>query len=197
MSIETDILNELKKKETYVFCIKDMLKFGDYKSVAKAIERLTIKDDVKRLAQGIYYFPLVNKLFGIEYPPEIEDIAEALSRNNNWEIRETGATALYKLGLDNQIPSKYIYLSSGPYRTYTIGNRIIEFKNASQKNFVFSKKTSLVIQALKELGDKNITYTEIIKMSSFLNEEEKVTLLNEMMYAPVWMHQYIKDIGEN
>ena len=197
MSIETNILNELKKKGTYVFCIKDMLKFGDYKSVAKAIERLTIKDDVKRLAQGIYYFPLVNKLFGIEYPPEIEDIAEALSRNNNWEIRETGATALYKLGLDNQIPSKYIYLSSGPYRTYTIGNRIIEFKNASQKNFVFSKVTSLIVQAIKELGDKNTTYKEIIKMSSFLNEEEKVTLLNEIMYAPVWMHQYIKDIGEN
>ena len=197
MSIENRILNYLKEKETWVFCIKDMLIFGDYKSVAKSIERLTIKGDLKRIAQGIYYYPLINKLFNLEYPPEIEDIAEALSRNNNWKIRETGATALYKLGLDNQIPSKYIYLSSGPYRTYTIGNRIIEFKNASQKNFVFSKKTSLVIQTLKELGDKNITYQEIIKMSSFLNDEDKVKLLNEIMYAPVWMHQYIKDIGGN
>ena len=195
MSIETSILDYLKEIETWVFCIKDMLRFGDYKSVAKAIERLTIKGDIKRLTQGIYYYPLINKLFNLEYPPEIGDVAEALSRNNNWEIRETGSTALYKLGLDNQIPVKYVYLSSGPYRTYDIGNRIIEFKNASQKNFKFSKKTSLIIQALKELGNKNITYQEIIKMSSFLCDKEKKELLKEILYAPVWMHQYIKEIG--
>lgn len=195
MSLETKILNYLKEKETWVFCIKDMLIFGDYKSVAKAIERLTIKGNLRRITQGIYYYPLINKLFNLEYPPEIDDIADALSRNNNWEIRETGATALYKLGLDNQIPSKYIYLSSGPYRTYSIGNRIIEFKNASQKNFIFSKKTSLIIQAIKEIGKDKMTYQEIIKMSSFLNKEDKNILLNEMIYAPVWMHPFIKEIG--
>ena len=195
MSIENRILNYLKEKETWVFCIKDMLIFGDYKSVAKSIERLTIKGNLKRITQGIYYYPLINKLFNLEYPPEIEDIAEALSRNNNWEIRETGASALHKLGLDNQIPSKYIYLSSGPYRIYPIENRIIEFKNASQKNFIFSKKTSLIIQAIKEIGKDNMTYQVIIKMSSFLNKEEKNILLSEMIYAPVWMHQYIKEIG--
>ena len=188
MSIENEILNYLKHKKTWVFCIKDMLKFGNYKSVAKAIERLTIKGDIKRLAQGIYYYPLFNKLFNLEYPPEIQDIAEALSRNNNWEIRETGSTALYILGLDNQIPIKY--------RTYVIGNRTIEFKNSSQKNFVFSKKTSLIIQAIKSLGNEKITYQEIIKMSSFLSINEKTLLLKEMSYSPVWMHQYIKDIGE-
>lgn len=196
MSIENEILNYLKQKKTWVFCIKDMLKFGDYKSVAKAIERLTIKGDIKRLTQGIYYYPLFNKLFNLEYPPEIQDIAEALSRNNNWEIRETGSTALYILGLDNQIPIKYTYLSSGPYRTYIIGNRTIEFKKSSQKNFVFSKKTSLIIQAIKSLGNEKITYQEIRKMSSFLNNNEKTLLLKEMPYCPVWMHQYIKDIGE-
>ena len=172
-----------------------MLIFGDYKSVAKAIERLTIKGNLRRITQGIYYYPLINKLFNLEYPPEIDDIADALSRNNNWEIRETGATALYKLGLDNQIPSKYIYLSSGPYRTYSVGNRIIEFKNASQKNFIFSKKTSLIIQAIKEIEKDKMTYQEIIKMSSFLNKEDKNILLNEMIYAPVWMHPFIKEIG--
>lgn len=195
MSLETKILNYLKEKETWVFCIKDMLIFGDYKSVAKAIERLTIKGNLRRITQGIYYYPLINKLFNLEYPPEIDDIADALSRNNNWEIRETGATALYKLGLDNQIPSKYIYLSSGPYRTYSVGNRIIEFKNASQKNFIFSKKTSLIIQAIKEIEKDKMTYQEIIKMSSFLNKEDKNILLNEMIYAPVWMHPFIKEIG--
>ncbi len=196
MSIETKLLDYLKEKESWVFCIKDMLIFGDYKSVAKAIERLTTKGDIRRLAQGIYYYPLINKLFNLEYPPEINDVAEALSRNNNWKIRETGSAALYKLGLDTQIPLKIVYLSSGPYRTYHIGNRTIEFKNSSQKNFIFSRKTSLIIQAIKALGNKNITPQEIFKMSSFLNNDEKNQLLREMSYAPVWMHPYIKNIGE-
>ena len=195
MSIEAKILEYLQEKETWIFCIKEMLPFGDYKSVAKAIERLTIKGDIKRLMQGVYYYPLVNKTFHLEYPPEMEDVAEALGRNNNWEIRETGSTALYKLGLDNQIPLKYVYLSSGPYRTYSIGSHTIEFKNSAQKSFAFSRKTSLIVQAIKALGKSNISHQGIIKMSSFLNESEKHQLLNEMQYAPIWMHSYIKDIG--
>ena len=191
---KTNILNSLKNRHIRVFCIKDMLIYGNYKSVAKSIERLALNGDIKRLSQGIYYYPSINKTFNQEYPPEINDIAEAIGRNNNWEIRETGSIALYKLGLDNQIPVKFVYLSSGPYKTYFIGNRMIEFKNAAQKNFVFDKKTSLIIQALKTIGDKRITNYITNEMSSILNNKEKAILFDNIIYCPVWMHKYIKQI---
>ncbi|MCI5670013.1 MAG: DUF6088 family protein [Candidatus Enterosoma sp.] len=197
MSIENDILQFLKKGKTRVFCFKDLSDFGTYKSVAKAVERLTIKGYVRRVTQGIYYYPLINETFHVEYPPEMEAIAEALSRNNNWQIRETGSFALYKLGMNNQIPMKAVYLSSGPYRIYQIGMRTIEFKSSSRKNFAFSRKTSLVIQAMKTIGNgKIITEQDLMKISSFLSNEEKEKLCKEIFYAPAWMHTYIKRIGE-
>ena len=151
MSIEKEMLDFLANKESWVFCIKDVISFGDYKSVAKALERLTDKGDIQRLTQGIYYYPLISKLFSASFPPEIKDVAEAIARNNNWEIRETGNSALYFLGLDNQIPMTFTFLSSGPYRTYSIDNRIIEFKSSANKNFIFSRKISLIVQALKKI----------------------------------------------
>ena len=196
MSIENEILNYLRDKETWVFCIKDMLIFGEYKSVAKAIERLTIDNNIKRVIQGVYYYPLINKLFNVEYPPEIDDIAGAISRNNGWEIRETGSSVLRKFGLDNQISNSYVYLSSGPYRTYEIGNRIIKFRTAAQSNFKVSEKSSMIIQALKTLGEVNITGRELMKISNCLTIEEKKRIKIEMKYAPIWMHEYLSKIGE-
>ena len=182
-------------KESWVFCIKDVLSFGDYFSVAKALGRLTEKGNIQRLAQGIYYYPLINKLFNLSYPPEIKDVAEAIARNNNWDIRETGNSALYFLGLDNQIPMTFTFLSSGPYRTYTIDSRTIEFKNSSNKNFIFSRKISLIVQALKALGENNIGFNEIMKLSNFLSNKDKEELLNNIVFAPLWMQKYLKDIG--
>ena len=185
MSIEKEILDFLADKKSWVFCIKDVLSFGDYFSVAKALGRLTKKGNIQRLAQGIYYYPLINKLFNLSYPPEIKDVAEAIARNNNWDIRETGNSALYFLGLDNQIPMTFTFLSSGPYRTYTIDSRTIEFKNSSNKNFIFSRKISLIVQALKALGENNIGFNEIMKLSNFLSNKDKEELLNNIVFAPL------------
>lgn len=195
MSIEKEILDFLADKKSWVFCIKDVLSFGDYFSVAKALGRLTKKGNIQRLAQGIYYYPLINKLFNLSYPPEIKDVAEAIARNNNWDIRETGNSALYFLGLDNQIPMTFTFLSSGPYRTYTIDSRTIEFKNSSNKNFIFSRKISLIVQALKALGENNIGFNDIMKLSNFLSNKDKEELLNNIVFAPLWMQKYLKDIG--
>ena len=195
MSIEKEILDFLADKKSWVFCIKDVLSFGDYFSVAKALGRLTKKGNIQRLAQGIYYYPLINKLFNLSYPPEIKDVAEAIARNNNWDIRETGNSALYFLGLDNQIPMTFTFLSSGPYRKYTIDSRTIEFKNSSNKNFIFSRKISLIVQALKALGENNIGFNEIMKLSNFLSNKDKEELLNNIVFAPLWMQKYLKDIG--
>lgn len=196
MAIENEIISALKNRETWVFCISDMLSFGNYKAVAKAIERLTKDGTIKRLFYGVYYYPLLNHLLKREYPPQLEDIANALARNNNWEILETSSTALYKLGLDNQIPIKFIYLSSGPYKKYTVDNRTIEFKNASSSNFKFINNSGLVIQVLKALGDSNINDGILLKMSDKLNMHEKENLLENLMFAPVWMHKYLKVIGD-
>ena len=61
------------------------------------------------------------------------------------------------LGISTQIPSKYIYISSGPNRKYEYEENILFFKHATLKETnSFSYITNIVIQAFKELGKDNI-----------------------------------------
>ena len=58
-----------------------------------------------------------------------------------------------------------------------------------------SRKTSLIVQALKALGENNIGFNEIKKLSNFLSDNEKEELLKNVTFAPLWMQKYLKDIG--
>ena len=53
-------------------------------------------------------------------PPDIDQVAQALSRKFNWRIQPTGNAALNQLGLFPQVPGSWVYLSDGPDREYEI-----------------------------------------------------------------------------
>ena len=53
-------------------------------------------------------------------------MAKAIARNYNWTIAPTGDAALNLLGISTQVPSKWEYVSSGPYKEYNIeGHRSV------------------------------------------------------------------------
>ena len=73
------------------------------------------------------------------------------------KIQPSGVTALNKLRLSTQVPTKYTYLTSGSGRVLTLGNRTIELKRSVPKNFVFQTVlAALLVQALRTLGQKNV-----------------------------------------
>lgn len=197
MTIDKDILNRLNEQNISVFTINDIIDLGSYDNLRKILERMTKSGTLRRLIRGVYEIPKYNKTFNMIAPPSIDDIAKALARNFNWDIYPSGNYALNILGISAQIPSKYIYISSGPNRKYEYEGNIIIFKHATLKETnSFSYITNIVIQAFKELGKDNIT-DEIIKLirQKFSNDEINL-ICEEAKKTTIWIYQNILRLKE-
>ncbi|WP_367397035.1 DUF6088 family protein [Segatella copri] len=113
-------------------------------------------------------------------------------------MQPSGVTALNKLGLSTQVPTKYTYLTSGSGRVLTLGNRTIELKRRFPKNFAFQTVlAALLVQALRTLGQKNVGNQELSTIRKLVNEEEhKDLFVQDLTLMPVWMRKLITDTIE-
>ena len=194
------ILSEIKKeiqnaKIGTVFVPIDFALITDKKTASVSLSRLEKEKIVLKIMRGIYYKAEYNNFLDEYVAPEADAVAHALSRNYGWTIVPCGDTALNRLGLSNQIPAAWVYVSDGPYKDYTYNQTTIKFKRTTNKEISkLSYKTALVVQALKALGNENINDSVITKLKNTLTEEEKKTMLTEAKAVTSWIFEYIKMI---
>ncbi|MBV3389343.1 DUF6088 family protein, partial [Segatella copri] len=164
------------------------------KVVSRALSVEEKKGNIVRLANGVYLRPK-NTRFGIVYP-SIDEMVMAIAQRDKVQIQPSGVTALNKLGLSTQVPTKYTYLTSGSGRVLTLGNRTIELKRSVPKNFAFQTVlAALLVQALRTLGQKNVGNHELSTIRKLVNEEEhKDLFVQDLTLMPVWMRKLITDI---
>ena len=99
-AIESKILNKTKKcGRGKLYSASDFAVYGSAVSVAKALERLTRKGGLVRIARGLYCYPKIDRKFGlgIQYPT-INEIAEKVARQSEARVVPTGMHALNVLG---------------------------------------------------------------------------------------------------
>jgi hypothetical protein len=187
----------LSEKPQKVFVISDFCDLMDYGTAKKSLLRLENNNKIQKIMRGVYYNPRYSQLIQEYEKPSVDEVAKAIARNFKWTIAPSGNTALNQLGLSTQVPAKWIYFSDGPYKTYKIGAQELEFKHRTNKEISgMSEKTILIIQALKELGERQITESVIRKLQQQLTDEEKATMLNETKQTTVWIFNVIKKIAQ-
>ena len=99
------------------------------------------------------------------------------------------------LGLSTQVPAKWCYISSGPYKKYEMGKVSIEFKHRADKSISgMSEKTALLVQALKTMGKEKVKASTIQFLSQRLTAEDKEIILKESRKTTVWVYETIKKI---
>jgi hypothetical protein len=187
-SIDDKVIIKINKaKRGSLFFINDFLSFGTAKAVAKVLERLVDKGDVSRVARGIYARLEIDPILG-ELKPTTENIAIAIAKRDKARIVPTGTLALNVLGLSTQVPMNVVYLSDGAARKIDLGRRKIVFKKSAPKNLAaIGKISSLVIQALKEIGKDKVTEKEIEIILKKLEQEDMYRLEHDIKLAPEWI----------
>lgn len=102
---------------------QDYADCGTPSAIKSAFHRLFTDGVLIRLAHGIYYYPKVDKDFGmgIIYP-SIEDVAMKIAKRDKATLVPMGAYALHKLGLSSQIPMNVVFLTNGVPRRIKIGD---------------------------------------------------------------------------
>lgn len=187
-SNDSKIITKIKKaKRGSLFFIEDFLTFGNAKAVAKALERLTDKEEISRVARGIYAILQKDPVLG-KIHPSAEQIAEVIRKRDKARIIPTGILALNALGLSTQIPVNLVYLTDGSARTVSLGKRKIKFKKTSPKNLsAIGSISGMAIQALKEIGKDNVTDREVNIIIEQLKNEYPYRLEHDIRLAPEWI----------
>ncbi|UFW90478.1 DUF6088 family protein [Bradyrhizobium barranii] len=109
---------------------KEVLHLGSRAAIDQALKRLYERDELMRLAQGFYVLPVKTR-FGIR-APAAEKVVRALASSRAETIVPHGAAAANALGLTTQVPTKLIYLTSGPNREFRLGAQTVEIRHAPQ-----------------------------------------------------------------
>jgi hypothetical protein len=190
--VENRIAEALRNfKKGSVLFVDDFMDFGNSESVKKALFRLNEKDILVRLAHGIYLYPTIDEEFGVLFP-STEEIAMAIAKRDKARIVPTGIQALNKLGLSSQVPMKVVYLTDGATRSIKVGKRTITFKNASPKNLLAKGEiSSLVIQALKTIGQNSLDDLTLEKIQTILKMENKENIIHDAKLSPAWINKIL------
>lgn len=186
----------LKTKKGKLIFPSDFKNIAGTTAVRQTLSRLTKSNVLKRLAHGIYLYPQEDPILGTLYP-STDVIAQAIARRDKVRIMPTGLNALNKLGLSTQVPMKAVYLTDGKPKTIKAGKRIITFKTTTPKKISTKGETSsLVIQALEELGKHAVTPKVIRHLTNLLQEENKKVIEEDAKLAPEWIAQILFSITE-
>lgn len=178
---------------------QDFVGEGSPESIRQHLGQFTRSGLLTRISQGLYVLPKRIGDLG-SLTPGAEEIATAMARRDKSRIIPTGETALWRLGLSTQVPLNYVYLTDGPSRVIKIAGvnggiaYNIKFKHAAPKNFSLRGKiSSQVIQALKAIGEKNLTSEILSKIESLIIQENLDDLSHDLTIAPAWISKLIKN----
>lgn len=146
-----------------------------------------------RIAKGVYLKARRTR-FGISYPP-IEEIVSQIAKRDKAKIFPTGDTAANMLGFSEQVPMKTCFLTSGTARDLNIGGRTVELKRAAPKNFVYNNEImGVLVQALRCIGEENITDEVMAKIPAILADVERDRRFDaDLKLAPAWIEKLIRE----
>lgn len=173
--------------------------FGEA-NIHQALSTLARAGKIRRVCHGVYDYPRHSELLSQALSPDIDQVAQALARKFNWRIQPSGEAALNLLGLSTQVPGRWIYLSDGPSREYSIGEdgrQILAFRKSSLKDTGFKyRESGLLVQALKALGKERVDAAAIETLRRWLAPDMRRRILTDTRAVAGWILQIIKQVCE-
>lgn len=167
--------------------------FGEA-NIHQALSGLARAGTIRRVCVGVYDYPRHSELLG-HLSPDIDQVAQALARKFNWRIQPSGDTALNLLGLSTQVPGKWLYLSDGPSRQYSIGQQVLAFRQSALKDTGLKlRESGLLVQALKALGKEHVDALVLATLRRWLDPKLRPRVLRDTRMATGWIYEIIKQI---
>jgi hypothetical protein len=179
------------------FSQKDFAGLGSQKAIEQSLLRLADKATIRRVIRGLYDYPRFSKLLNQEMGPDIHQVAMALARKFGWRIQPSGAAALNLIGLSTQVPGQYVYQSDGPDRSYQVGKIDLQFKHGPLKEAGLKHpESAVIVQAIKALGENQITAEVIQSIRDWLPEPKRAKVLRDTQRVTAWVFAAIRAICE-
>lgn len=195
MCIAEKIREQVKlDKSGMVYFISDFAQHGNDVFISRLLSECVNDGLLIRIANGIYYKPVETK-FGVLFP-SVDELIKAIARRDNAQILPTGETAQNLLGLSTQVPTRYVYLTSGSSRRIVLREQTITLKRSVPRNFACKNDfMATLIQALKSIGKDNVTDKHRQMIAGLLQKHlDEKTYIDDLKTAPIWVRKFISEI---
>jgi hypothetical protein len=172
---------------------KEFLHLCSRAAIDQTLSRLAREGKVLRVGRGAYSLPIQGR-FGLR-PPSTESVVEAIESVGGETVVASGAAEANALGLTTQVPTREIYLTSGPARLLKLGNREIELKRGNRCQMLLGKRPAgKAIRALIWLGpEQSPAALQILKNK--LPSEEWEAIRQARPGLPSWMAKAVSEVA--
>jgi len=172
---------------------KELLHLANRATVDQALSRLVRRGKLLRVGRGIYIRPEKTR-FGSR-PPSPEIALKAFAAEKGETVVPHGAAAANALGLTTQVPTRMIYLTSGPSRRLNLGKQTIELRHAPSWQLCLPKRPAGdAVRALAWIGEEKAA-TALRMIGTKLSKETRNELMGLRSRLPTWMAQEISTLA--
>jgi hypothetical protein len=180
----------------WVFTPNSFRGVGSRDAIDSAISRLWKEGTIRKLARGLYDYPVQDPVLGT-VAPSADQIARALVVRDVIRLQPSGAYAANILGLSKQVPSRVVFLTDGPARKVVLGKREIVLQRTTPRNMATAgHKSGTIIQALRYLGKDQVDDRVIAILRRQISDEERPKIHKDLRYAPEWIADLLRPITQ-
>jgi hypothetical protein len=170
---------------------KEFLHLGSRAAVDKTLSRLAQEGQLMRVSRGAYVAPYQGR-FGAR-PPSTESVVQAIEASGGETVVANGAAEANALGLTTQVPTREVFITSGPSRKLQLGNRCVELKHGNRWQLLLGKRPAgMAIRALDWLGPEAAP-AAIKQLRTKLSEPEWAAVRSARSMLPSWMAKVVSE----
>lgn len=180
----------------WVFTPNSFRGVGSRDAIDSAISRLWKEGTIRKLARGLYDYPVQDPILGT-VAPSADQIARALVVRDVIRLQPSGAYAANILGLSEQVPSRVVFLTDGPARKVVLGKREIILQHTTPRNMATAgRKSGTIIQALRYLGKDQVDDRVMAILRRQISDEEGPKIHKDLRHAPEWIADLLRPITQ-
>jgi hypothetical protein len=183
-----------------VWTVGDFDDFGPREAVHKVLQRLTREGNLRRIAQGFYDRPRLNRLTNKPSVPDYRAVIDAIARRDHARMLVDGMTAANDLGLSDAVPGRITIHSDARLTPVRLGNQTIVFRpTAATKLYWAGRPAMRMVQAIHWLRPKldNPEDERRIQhqLASLLSDPNlRRDLEAGLATLPLWMQNFIRNL---
>jgi hypothetical protein len=200
LDLKRAILDRITRdKSILVWTPNDFLDLGTRSAVDKALQRLALSGDLRRIDRGLYDLPRVNNLTGKPSTPDYTAIIDAVTRREKARFLPDGMTAANQLGLTDAVPAKVTVHTDARLRPIHLDKLVIDFKLTAPSRLYWAGRPAMrIVQALHWLHDMLPTNGDSIlkRVARILEDPNQGKAIRDDLRSgldalPTWMRDLV------
>jgi hypothetical protein len=180
----------------------DFAQLGTRDAIDKALQRMVLAGELRRIDRGLYDRPAINKLTQRPTTPDYRAIVDAIARRDQLRMLVDGMTAANDLGLTNAVPARVTIHTDTRRKSVKLDNLVIDFKPTAPSRLYWAGRPAMrVVQALHWLkdtlaSDRTRVMTRLAKVLKDPAHGPGIRqdLLDGFAVLPGWMQAVVREV---